>query len=90
MSKTTRRIPTESNYREARKGKQDARGVWERAEFSHAYRQRKGGMLMSPRSTGMWSDEYGATGSRKGSDKAVKRSIKRRERRIAMRDALTA
>lgn len=88
MSKTTRRIPTESNYREVRKGQQDSRGVWERTDIMRPYRQRKGGMAMSSRSTGLWDDEYGGTGSRKSGDKAFKRSMKRRERRIAMKDAL--
>jgi hypothetical protein len=75
MSRTNRKYMTESNYREARKGKATAArenaiadalpvGAWEVPAAQRltpewvTYRPSgRGGMLMSSRSTGLWSDE---------------------------------
>lgn len=82
MSRTTRKIPTDGNYREVRKGKNDS-AVWDRA-YGIYRTPRHGGMSMSARVCGFWGDEYPPSGS--AGRKATKRAVKRRERRNAMRE----
>jgi hypothetical protein len=98
MSRTNRKYMTESNYREARKGKATAArenaiadalpvGAWEvpaaqrlTPEWATYRPSGRGGMLMSSRSTGLWSDEI-------DTDRGVHR---RREQRSAQAIAAEA
>lgn len=72
MARTTRKYLTEGNYREARKGSWGSRsGVrWDAStDLPWGRRNNRGGMLMSPSSSGIWRDELPGTSRRQ-----VKRS----------------
>ena len=88
MSRTYRTRPTNGNYREARQGAIHARTVWQGVPY---FRSLHGGMLMSPRQSRMWSDDYMPSGRGvQAAGDVVKRAKKRRERRIKMKEALDA
>lgn len=87
MSRTNRKILTDSNHREARHGAVNAQAAWEAQLHGAWFKRFHGGMVMSPHASGIWGDERGRSGkawSGRMRD-AQRRAAKRRERQKAMR-----
>jgi hypothetical protein len=88
MSRTTRKTITERNHREARKGH---KGWWSDLQIPsyNRFRGRRAGapsgLTMSSRSSRQWGDDFYT--KRPQHRRAERRTIKRRERREAMKEA---
>ena len=88
MSRTNRKNITERNHREARKGSANSRQAWSASLGNGWKRKRAGrpsGLLMHGKVASQWGDDYYSKTTR--DRKIERRVIKRRERRIALKEA---
>jgi hypothetical protein len=86
MSRTTRKVVTDSNYREVRKGKGADWATLPGARINYRFR---GGMVMSESSCSFWKDERYRTGpSRDLQRRAEKRSKRQKVMQEAINDFL--
>lgn len=88
MSRTNRNNVTERNHREARKGTANARKAWA-ASLGNPYKRKRAGrpsgLVMHSKTAAQWGDDYYSKTTR--DRKVERRAIKRRERRIALKEA---
>lgn len=85
MSRTNRTHLTDTNHREARKGRVNRDAAW--ASQDTYRRNFKGGMVMSPAVCGLWDDERSRNAAAR---KAERRAAKRSERQRAEREMARA